>query len=107
MFFTKDVEKLIMLNVLTMVLIGAWIHFHIKSNKLPYISIQDSKLEYYCLKERKIIIIRAEEITHITHRFCELRVHTKDHVHYLSLEPVRKEKKRWEIKEMIQQWAHA
>lgn len=83
------------------------VYNHIQRSKLPYIRIQDSKLEYYCLKEKQIITISADEITHITHRFCELRVHTKEQVHFLSLEPVRKERKRWEIKEIISQWAHA
>ena len=107
MYFVTDISILIILNVLFVVVATFLVYNNIQKAKLPYIRIQDSKLEYYCFKEKQIVTISADEITHITHRFCELRVHTKDQVHFLSLEPVRKERKRWEIKEMINQWAQA
>ena len=104
-YFIEDVSLLLALNTFFVTIAGFIVYQRAQKAKLPYIRIQDSKLEYYCLKQKQIITISAEEITHITHRFCELRVHTKEEVHYLSLEPVRKERKRWEIKEMINQWA--
>lgn len=106
-YFVKNISLILALNTCFLAIAAYLIYQRAQKSKLPYIRIQDSKLEYYCLKEQQIVSISADEITHITHRFCELRVHTKEQVHLLSLEPVRKERKRWEIKEMINQWAQA
>lgn len=74
-------------------------------DQVPFIRIQDSKLEYLCPHKNKIITVYANEITNITTRFFELRIHTASEVHTINLEQITEVKKRWEVKEMIRQLA--
>lgn len=61
---------------------------------------------YFSNEEAKLISIQAEEISKITTAFCQLQVHTRDNnIHLINMEPIKKEKTRWEVKEMIKQLA--
>lgn len=102
---SSDFLMLISLNALLGLMI--FLFFKIESkNQVPFIMIQDSKLEYFCPEKNKIITVFANDITNITTRFFELRIHTAEKVHSINLEQVTEEKTRWEIKEMIKQLAN-
>lgn len=73
---------------------------------VTFLKIDNQGIEYFCAEEDRCISIAANEITHITTRFCELNIHTRDKVHSLNMNMIRQEKKRWEIKEMIRQLAN-
>jgi hypothetical protein len=74
--------------------------------KVPFIKIQGDKMEYFCQEQNEVVSISADDITKITTRFCELKIHTNERVHSLNLAMISQEKKRWEIKEMIHKIAH-
>ena len=77
-----------------------------KTTRVPFIKIQEDRIEYLCQEQEEIISIDANDITKITTRFCELKIHTNEQIHSLNLGMIRQEKKRWEIKEMIYKIAH-
>jgi hypothetical protein len=72
-----------------------------KYQKVPFVEINNGVLNYFDTERNEIIQISAQDITHISTRFCELRVHTHEKVHILNLDVIRNETKRWEIKEKI------
>lgn len=100
-----DISLVMMANAFLILLTFALVRLKPEKSKLPFISIQDSKLEYFCPHKKEIITVHAHEITNITTRFCELRIHTNDCLHSINLELIPKERTRWEIKEMIRQLA--
>lgn len=72
-----------------------------KTQKVSFIEISDRTLNYFDTESEEIIKVSAQEITHISTKLCELRVHTKERVHLVNLKVIRNEDKRWEIKEKI------
>ncbi|MEO8794618.1 MAG: hypothetical protein ABI390_04070 [Daejeonella sp.] len=73
--------------------------------RVPFVQIADGILNYFNPEEGIMVSVPAKEITSISTRFCELKVHTNEGVHSLNLGLVRKEQTRWEIKEMIREMA--
>ncbi|MFA6945639.1 MAG: hypothetical protein WC220_07010 [Pedobacter sp.] len=97
-----DSELLILLNLtislVFLLFIFSYLH---KSQKVPLIDISNRTLNYFDTESEKIVKVSAHDITHISTKFCELRVHTNERIHIVNLKVVRNEKKRWEIKEKI------
>jgi hypothetical protein len=94
----------LVLGVVFLIVLAAMIN---KRSRVPFVNIHDDMLEYYNPEEGEIISIPSTEITRITTRFNELNIHTNERTHSLNLSLVRKEKTRWELKEMIRQMAKA
>lgn len=72
-----------------------------KRIKMPFIEITDGTLNYFDTETEEIVAVCAKDITHITTKLCELRIHTNEQVHLVNLKVIRNEKTRWEIKEEI------
>lgn len=72
-----------------------------RTQKVSFIEISDKTLNYFDTETEEIVKVAAQDITHISTKLCELRVHTNERVHLVNLNVVRNEKKRWEIKEKI------
>ena len=72
-----------------------------KTQKVSFIEIRDKTLNYFDTEREEIVKVAAQDITHISTKLCELRVHTNERVHLVNLNVIRNEKKRWEIKEKI------
>lgn len=73
----------------------------LKRVKMPFIEIQDGILHYFNTENQEIVKVSAKDITHISTRLCELRIHTNEEVHVINLKVIRNEQTRWEIKEKI------
>ena len=69
------------------------------------IKVDNRGVEYFSHDEGKLITVHAADIIKITTGFCQLQVHTKDAVHIINMEAIKKEKTRWEVKEMVKQMA--
>lgn len=72
-----------------------------KAQRVSFIEIRDKTLNYFDTESEEIVKVAAQDITHISTKLCELRVHTNERVHLVNLNVIRNEKKRWEIKEKI------
>ena len=95
-------ETLILVNVfLAMVFLSILITLIRRRLKMPFIEIADGTLNYFDTENEEIVKIFAKDITHISTRLCELRIHTNKQVHFVNLKVIRNEKTRWEIKEKI------
>lgn len=72
-------------------------------NKKPLLlEITGNDIIYMSEHQKEPITIHAEDIVSITHKFCELRICTKDEaVHYINLMNTKSEQTRWEIKELL------
>lgn len=82
--------------------IGVTVRYLITTtNKKPLLlEITDEKITYLSEEKNELITILPEEISNITHKFCELQIHTKDdRVHNINLLNTGSEQTRWEIKE--------
>ncbi len=93
-------------TILSFLLIVVLLYINSYKTNIPFIKIQDDKMEYFCRERGEIITIDANDITKITTRFCELRIHTNEYIHCIDLGMIPQGKKRWEIKEMIHKIAH-
>ncbi len=78
-----------------------------KTHKVSFIEISDKTLNYFDTESQEIVKVAAQDITHISTKLCELRVHTNERVHLVNLNVIRNEKKRWEIKEKIRTLCNA
>lgn len=78
-----------------------------KTHKVSFIEISDKTLNYFDTESEEIVKVAAQDITHISTKLCELRVHTNERVHLVNLNVIRNEKKRWEIKEKIRTLCNA
>lgn len=93
---------LILLNVfLGIVFLSIMVRLIRKRLKMPFIEIADGTLNYFDTEKEEIVKVCAKDITHISTRLCELRIHTNEQVHSVNLKVIRNEKIRWEIKEKI------
>lgn len=72
-----------------------------KTHKVSFIEISNKTLNYFDTDSEEIVKVAAQDITHISTKLCELRIHTNERVHLVNLNVIRNEKKRWEIKEKI------
>ena len=100
--FYFDSEVLIILNLLLGIIFLYLLFSHFQKNqKVTFIEISNKKLNYFDTESEEIIQVSANDITHISTKLCELRVHTIERIHVINLNVVRNEKKRWEIKEKI------
>ena len=72
-----------------------------KAQKVSFIEISNKTLNYFDTDSEEIVKVAAQDITHISTKLCELRIHTNERVHLVNLNVIRNEKKRWEIKEKI------
>ncbi len=93
---------LILLNVfLGIIFLSIMVNLIRKRIKMPFIEITDGTLNYFDTETEEIVAVCAKDITHITTKLCELRIHTNEQVHLVNLKVIRNEKTRWEIKEEI------
>ncbi len=69
------------------------------------IKVDNRGVEYFSHEEGRLVTVNAEDIIKITTGFCQLHVHTRDSVHLINMETIKKEKIRWEVKEMVKQMA--
>lgn len=72
-----------------------------KRLRMPFIEITEESLNYFDTENEEIVKVCAKDITHISTRLCELRIHTNEQVHLVNLKVIRNEQTRWEIKEKI------
>ncbi|HQT22299.1 MAG: hypothetical protein B7X86_02935 [Sphingobacteriales bacterium 17-39-43] len=72
-----------------------------KTHKVSFIEISNKTLNYFDTDSEEIVKVMAQDITHISTKLCELRIHTNERVHLVNLNVIRNDKKRWEIKEKI------
>jgi low affinity Fe/Cu permease len=82
-------------------------HLFVKTNRKPLLlEITDNKITYLSEERNELITIESENIAAIDHKFCELRIRTKDEsVHNINLLNTGSEQTRWEIKEHIKKLA--
>jgi hypothetical protein len=101
-------ELLILVNILfSLILLGlAIIHF-LKRYIVPFVEIFDGTLNYWNSEKNEMVAVYAKDITHISSKLCELKLHTPDQVHSVNLKMIRNQKTRWEIKEKIREMASA
>ncbi|MDP3470129.1 MAG: hypothetical protein Q8S11_17440 [Daejeonella sp.] len=92
---------------LSIIFLVLWLRQYRKRQKVSFIEIRDKTLNYFDTESEEIIKVAAQDITHISTKLCELRVHTKERVHLVNLKVIRNEKKRWEIKEKIRTLSNA
>ncbi|HEY0057259.1 MAG TPA: hypothetical protein VGB63_18060 [Pedobacter sp.] len=86
------------------ILIAATVrHLVVVTNRKPLLlEITDNKIIYLSEENNQLITINSEEISAIDHKFCELKIHTKDEVvHHINLLNTGSEQNRWEIKEHV------
>jgi hypothetical protein len=78
-------------------------HLVIVTNRKPLLlEITDNKIIYLSEKNNELVTINSEDISGIDHKFCELKIHTKDNVvHQINLLNTGSEQNRWEIKEHV------
>ena len=101
-FFTS--AALSLLNVvLSIILLVVVVKLIIKRLRVPFVQIADGTLNYFNPQNGEMVSVQAKDITHISTRFCELKIHTNENIHSLNLGLIRNEKARWEIKEMIRE----
>ena len=93
---------LILMNVfLGILFLLVAINLFRKRTKMPFIEIADGTLNYFDTENEQIVKVCAKDITHVSTRLCELRIHTSKQVHLVNLKVIRNEQTRWEIKEKI------
>ena len=68
-----------------------------------FVSVSDVSIQYYAEDRDQMIVIPVKDITGISSKFCRLFVHTQESIHSINLLYVKREKSRWELKEMIKQ----
>ncbi|MEJ7780638.1 MAG: hypothetical protein WKF68_13735 [Daejeonella sp.] len=95
-------DLLILLNVLlSSVFLGLTIAHFIKRNRLPFIEISEGSLNYWDPAKEEIVSVSAKDITQISTKLCQLKLHTPDQIHVVNLNLIKKEQTRWEIKENV------
>ncbi len=92
--------------IISWVVILVLLQVNNNKNKELFIRIEEDKIEYFCTEHDETVSIYAHDITKITTRFRELRIHTNERIHSLDLTIIHKRKKRWEIKELIHKIVH-
>lgn len=101
-YFTS--AALSLLNViLSSIFLVAVVKLISKRFRVPFVQIADGTLNYFNPQKGEMVSVQAKDITHISTRFCELKIHTNEKIHSLNLGLIRNEKNRWEIKEMIRE----
>ncbi|HEX8378842.1 MAG TPA: hypothetical protein VF602_13575 [Pedobacter sp.] len=78
-------------------------HLAIVTNRKPLLlEITDKKITYLSEENNQLITINSGDISGIDHKFCELKIHTKnDVVHHINLLNTGSEQNRWQIKEHV------
>ena len=95
-------DALILLNVLlSAAFLWLTIAHFIKRNRLPFIEISEGSLNYWDQTKEKIVSVSAKDITQISTKLCQLKLHTPDQIHVVNLNLIKKEQTRWEIKENV------
>lgn len=82
----------------------AIIHF-LKRYIVPFVEIFDGTLNYWDSEKNEMVAVYAKDITHISSKLCELKLHTPEQIHSVNLKMIRNQKTRWEIKEKIREMA--
>ncbi len=96
------ISAFLILNILLGLLFMAAIFFiKFKTKKTEFVKITENKLQYFCQVKKEVILIPINEITNVRSHFCELEIHTYNRTYCINLNPIKEEKQRWEIKEMI------
>ena len=85
------------------IIMATIIHLARATNRKPLlIEITDNEIIYLSEEQNERIKIDVKDIASISHKFCELQIHTKDElVHNINLLNTGSEQTRWEIKEHI------
>lgn len=100
--FYFNSSALILLNlILSILFILLIFRLFRKTQKVPFVEISNNTLNYFDTQNEAIVQVSARDITQISTKFCELRIHTSEKIHIVNLNVIRNEKKRWEIKEKI------
>lgn len=95
-------DLLILLNViLGSVFLWLTIAHFIKRNRLPFIEISEGSLNYWDQTKEEIVSVSAKDITQISTKLCQLKLHTEGHIHVVNLNLIKNEQTRWEIKENV------
>ena len=91
--------------VLCLLFITVALIIKFKRKQELFIRIENNQLQYFCPVKKELITIPSTDITKVTTQFCELQIHTNNRTHCLSMEKIKQETQRWEIKEMIKKLA--
>lgn len=99
-------DVLTLANILfSFIILGlAIIHF-LKRYIVPFVEIFDGTLNYWDSEKNEMVAVYAKDITHISSKLCELKLHTPEQIHSVNLKMIRNQKTRWEIKEKIREMA--
>ena len=99
-------DALTLANILfSFIFLGlAIIHF-LKRYIVPFVEIFDGTLNYWDSEKNEMVAVYAKDITHISSKLCELKLHTPEQIHSVNLKMIRNQKTRWEIKEKIREMA--
>ena len=99
-------DALTLANILfSFIILGlAIIHF-LKRYIVPFVEIFDGTLNYWDSEKNEMVAVYAKDITHISSKLCELKLHTPEQIHSVNLKMIRNQKTRWEIKEKIREMA--
>jgi len=95
-------DTLILLNVfLSATFLWLTIAHFKKRNRVPFIEISEGSLNYWDQTKEEIVSVSAKDITQISTKLCQLKLHTQEQIHVLNLNLIKKEQTRWEIKENV------
>lgn len=71
-----------------------------RKNKVTFLKIDDDCISFFDDTE-KLHSVKINDITAINSGFCLVQIYTKAEVFALDMSLIRKEKQRWEVKELI------
>ena len=100
-FYFYSVALILLNLILSILFLLLIIGLFRKTQKVPFVEIRNNTLNYFDTENEEIVQVSARDITQISTKLCELRVHTPEKIHIVNLNVIRNEKKRWEIKEKI------
>lgn len=100
-FYFYSVTLILLNLILSILFLLLIIGLFRKTQKVPFVEIRNNTLNYFDTENEEIVQVSARDITQISTKLCELRVHTSEKIHIVNLNVIRNEKKRWEIKEKI------
>ena len=87
------------------IVVGTIVTLLTRRHKVRFVEINDGNLDYFDSGKGEMVSVSLHDITHISTKFCELKLHTNESIHTLNLGLIRNEKARWEIKEVIREMA--
>jgi hypothetical protein len=100
-FYFYSVTLILVNVILGLVFLSITVTMIRKRLRMPFIEIAEGTVNYFDTENEEIVKVCVKDITHISTRLCELRIHTSEQVHLVNLKVIRNEQTRWEIKEKI------